>query len=321
MAERRLWVKLWATWYTTPSHIGVGAMALHVGETLMTLVLWEPGRDDAWAEFETGLPLPIEAIADRAQLSPKAAERALLILEQRGTVSRRPDGAWGFKLYGPSQESADAARKRRTRKPGKVVGVSAECPSDVLRIVEAEVEAEAELTPPTPSPGVSSESPLEAESRPPTKSKAPKPTDPRAQPVIDRIEQIRAELNLNPLQAAHATPKHILARMAEGATIATMLAAVEARAAEIRAGGGAPEYFNAVSLFTGPGSRGPGGWATSLVALERANSKRPATSRGAAPPSPRPTVAGIVDVSTGRVTPIDLGSVSDFLLDVERGDT
>ena len=149
MGERRLWVKLWSTWYTTPSHLGVGAMALHVGETLMTLVLWEPGRDDAWAEFETGAPLPIDAIASRAQVTARQANQSLAKLQERGTVSRRPDGAWGFLRYGPAQESADASRKRAAR---KVRGQSGICPPEVLRIVEGEgeVEAEVDLTTPTP---------------------------------------------------------------------------------------------------------------------------------------------------------------------------
>ena len=310
MGSRRLWVKLWATWYTTASHLGVGGMALHCGATLMTCVVWYPGRDDAWAEFDDGSPLPIEAIAQRCQEPPKVVAAALAKLQTRGTISRRTDGAWGFELFGPAQESADASRKRAVRAPDSprtVHGQSVICPPEVLRIVEGEGEGEAEVAPsvlttPTPPqegtlPGIESESREHAAAskrkRAPRKPKPKLEPDPRAQPVIDRIEQLRVGLGLNPLQAAHRTPKHISERLADGVDPATMIAVVEARAAELRADGRGAEYFNAVSMFTGPGTQGPGGWSHSLAVMERAanpRAQRPQNhQRGPAPVSSRPT--------------------------------
>lgn len=115
MADRRQWVKLWATWYTTASHLGVGAMALHVGAVLMTCVQWAPGEDEdtAWAELETGMPLSIEAIAHRAQANPRDVAKAIEALRSRGTLVRRDDGAWGFPRFGRWQETPDASRKRK----------------------------------------------------------------------------------------------------------------------------------------------------------------------------------------------------------------
>lgn len=185
MAERRQWVKLWTTWYTSASHLGVGAMALHVGAVLMTCVQWSPGDDEAWAELDTGAPLPVEAIAMRCQASARDVAKALAELELRGTVARRDDGAWGFRRFGRWQETPDAARKRRGKSaeiPADSAGKSAKFP----REEEAEEEVEAELatqeTPPTPSRGVSSETRAEAAflSHPaPAKGVPAKPRKPR----------------------------------------------------------------------------------------------------------------------------------------------
>ena len=148
MSERREWVKLWSRWYTTASHLEVGAAALHVGAVLMTLVRWTPGDgDDAWAEFDGGQPMPVAAIAARAQMSVDECAEALGRLESRGTVTRRHDGAWGFARFGAAQESADAARKRAQR-AHVVRGMSAAIP----REVEAEVEVDSSLRSPPHSP-------------------------------------------------------------------------------------------------------------------------------------------------------------------------
>lgn len=113
MAERRDWVKLWAKWYTTASHLKVGGMALHVGAVLMTLVRWEPGVDVAWADLDDGTPLGADAIASRCQETERTVLAALRKLASRGSIAQRSDGAWGFPRFGRWQESADAARKRK----------------------------------------------------------------------------------------------------------------------------------------------------------------------------------------------------------------
>jgi hypothetical protein len=246
MAERRLWVKLWATWYTTPSHIGVGAMALHVGAMLMTLVLWEPGRDDAWAEFETGAPMPIDAIADRAQTTAKIAEQALLKLQERGTVSRRPDGAWGFELYGPSQESADAARKRKARKSA---GQSEDCPPDVQRIAEADGEADVNfsLRSNTPTPRKTSKRKVE-----------PNPDDIA---VLDAVDEARVRQGLDPMSAEARTTGTIAKRRKLGATQAQLLEQVAVFERLAERDPSKRTLLCATTPFTAPGAGGgKGGW-------------------------------------------------------------
>lgn len=207
MGSRRLWVKLWATWYTTASHLGVGGMALHCGATLMTCVVWHPGRDDAWAEFDDGSPLPIEAIAQRCQEPPKVVAAALAKLQTRGTISRRTDGAWGFELFGPAQESADASRKRTARSPDSprtVHGQSGICPPEVLRIVEGEGEGEAEVAPTvltTPTPPREGTAPdMDAAAK--SERKKGGRSKPRETPPAGLAEHVLAELQ----RAARALP-------------------------------------------------------------------------------------------------------------------
>lgn len=136
MADR-VWVKLWATYWTSLSHAGIGSDALLVGCVLMSSVRWQPGDADAWAVTESGRPIPVSVFATRAQISPKRAMCALLILEQAGTARLRDDGAWGMLNFGRYQETADAARKRK--KAGKSGGVSGTNPDEE----EAEADAEA----------------------------------------------------------------------------------------------------------------------------------------------------------------------------------
>lgn len=325
MAERpKHWIKLWVSWLTTPAHLELSGGALGLGPLLLLLATWDGEYGSGgWLLTEQGHPMSRDALARAVHLTRAHLDRYLSELMACNTLTlRESDGAIGFAKFGRWQETASASRMRRRRANG---GANSDGGCDVQSDAQTvddrrqTTELATQATPPTPSRGVSSESPAEAAflSHPPAKRAAkPRPTDARAQPVIDRIEKLRAELGLKPLQAAHATPRYILARMAEGADAATMLAAVEARAAEIRAGRGDQEYFNAVSMFTGPGSRGPGGWATSLVALERAGKRAP-TSRGAAPPSPRPTRSGYHDPKTGQFVEDDFESVSDFLLETE----
>lgn len=269
MADRRQWVKLWATWYTSASHLGVGAMALHVGAVLMTCVQWAPGDDAAWAELDTGKPLPVEAIAHRCQASAKDVAKALADLELRGTVSQRSDGAWGFLRFGRWQETPDAARKRRgksTDVPRTSAGKSAKFP----REEEAEEEADAELAtlvPPTPASGGVTVTGGKAKT--PRARKPPRQLDLRAVPVLEHVDACRQELGLRPLPASERTDRQILARLDEGVTVDLLLAALDARLELARQDPSDGQWLNATSPFTGPGTRGPGGWHVSMRALDR----------------------------------------------------
>ena len=251
MADRRQWVKLWATWYTTASHLGVGAMALHVGAVLMTCVQWAPGEDEAWAELDTGAPLPVEAIAMRCQATAREVAKALADLQLRGTVAQRADGAWGFRRFGRWQETPDAARKRRGKSaddPTVRAGKSAGFP----REEEVEVEAEAEqAAPPTPSRGVSSESRAEASflSHPPAKGVPQRPTKPRAdfpegldRHLLGEIVLACRELGRRGPRVTEPTPAMIddLRKLwaAERPTADDLTHAVQVRAAMDKAGEG-----------------------------------------------------------------------------------
>lgn len=291
MADRRQWVKLWATWYTTASHLGVGAMALHVGAVLMTCVQWTPGDDEAWAELDTGAPLPVDAIAMRCQATAREVAKALADLQLRGTVAQRADGAWGFRRFGRWQETPDAARKRRGKSaddPTMRAGKSAGFP----REEEVEEEAEADQTPPTPASG----------GRPTSRRGAsPRPTpqaDPRIDAVLERVDQHRERLGLTALAPSARTPATIAARLKSGATLDELLAVVDAFGRLADREPDKRTVLCATTPFTGPSGSRPGGWAWGLRLLDEERG-RP-TGRGGDPARIGPALRSVDEVIADR---------------------
>jgi hypothetical protein len=143
MAERLYW-KMWRTWWTGESHVDATDDELSIGPCLMSFIRWEPGDDYGWAVNEKGRPVTTGAIARRARWDSERTARALSGLVDHGTIELRSDGAWGFPKWGPWQESADAARKRKKGRAD-----SAESPrnvrADSAAIVEVEVDVEDDL--------------------------------------------------------------------------------------------------------------------------------------------------------------------------------
>jgi len=144
VAERLYW-KMWRTWWTGESHVDATDDELSIGPVLMSFIRWEPGEDYGWAVNEKGRPVTTGAIAHRARWVPERAAAALRGLVEHGTVELRSDGAWGFPKWGPWQESADAARKRKLRGPSSDIPRNGAPKS--AAIVEVDVEDESSIEP------------------------------------------------------------------------------------------------------------------------------------------------------------------------------
>jgi len=104
-----------------------------------------------------------------------------------------------------------------------------------------------------------------------------------AQPVVDRLMQLREGLGMRPLSPSELADTHICRRIDEGISVADLMRVLELRAAEIeKADPDHPSrrYFDLVSPFTGPGPRGPGGWAISRGMLDADAARRKAPKLG-----------------------------------------
>ncbi|HKY51661.1 MAG TPA: hypothetical protein VJP45_10425 [Candidatus Limnocylindria bacterium] len=254
MAER-LYFKLWRSWWTGESHVEASADALAIGPVLMSFVRWSPGRDDGWAVDERDRAISTSAIARRAKWTTKRAADALAELVDLGTCGQRADGAWGFPKFGPFQETADAARKRRHRVPGHSAGLSA-------AIVE--VEAEDELRPPTPASGAR----RRGRSEPTPRTASLLPDEPTAStPAESPVDRATADVlaYLNRVLAGLGEPgrfrdgQFIRARLAGGATEDELRLVIDARADECRRKPDALRHLNPKTPFR------PGNWETALA--------------------------------------------------------
>lgn len=99
--------------------------------------------------------------------------------------------------------------------------------------------------------------------------KPPPEVDPRALPVLERIDEHRLRLGLRKLGPSERLDRHVLARLDEGVAVETLLAAVDVRAAAVRRNPAEVRWFDATSPFTGPSPNGkPGGWSVSCRLLD-----------------------------------------------------
>lgn len=115
--KRLPWVKLWDDWYTSPSHLGLSPLALHVGPRLLCLASASPVRGEL--RGPTGVPLTLTQLALACRLPVPKVRGILDELAACGTVETTPDGAARFPGFEVYQETPDAKRKRKQRGRGQ----------------------------------------------------------------------------------------------------------------------------------------------------------------------------------------------------------
>lgn len=205
----------------------------------------------------------------------RATQRALnaiagLERADRVAVIRVLAATAGCSVKDHESKRAESAKGRRSRgspppdsRPSNVNAVTLEVQSN---------DTDPPLSPSTP-PSFPTGKTQETPSEPPKRRRraakqgghAPQTLESVA--VMTRIDDHRKRLGMDPLAQSQRDPVTINARVRDGATLAQLLAVVDARAAQIERGEGQPEYFNATSPFTW--RNGKGGWQFSLSLLDR----------------------------------------------------
>jgi hypothetical protein len=117
VSSSRPWVKIWQTWWTTPSHADMTIETLGIGARIMSLVGAAPDQPgpERWCLRPDGQPLSINALARECRVSAAKLKRAVAEFEAAGTMTRRDDGAIGFPRWDEYQLSPSALRMRRHR--------------------------------------------------------------------------------------------------------------------------------------------------------------------------------------------------------------
>lgn len=250
MAER-LYFKLWHLWWTSESHEDLGEDPISIGPVLMSFCRWDPGRDNGWAVTEKGHPVTCGALARRARWSGRgASERvaaALRELERVGTAELRSDGAWGLPKFGKWQESASAAKMRKSRAKPKYAtdvpshGGHSDHPCDLdVPPLEGDEEGAGEQQHASHA-GQPSATKRDIE---------PKTPDPH-KPAIDRVLAALhdARCSVKPGLTRLRKREHIRARLADGSPVEHLLAVIDFAADECRRKPEALQWLDATTPF------------------------------------------------------------------------
>jgi hypothetical protein len=123
------WVKVWWTWYTSRSHIGLSPVALALGAPLMLIGracaerhgdgVGDGSGDDpcdtVWLKNEDGSNVTPEDVASVSRFDVESTRTAMMALVGRKTLVLSSDGCFGISKFWKYQESAAAARTRKYR--------------------------------------------------------------------------------------------------------------------------------------------------------------------------------------------------------------
>ena len=102
----------------------------------------------------------------------------------------------------------------------------------------------------------------------------PKALDPRALPVLTRIDELRGERKLGSLSASQRIDRHIAARLDEGIELDDLLLGLELHLTA--SNGGGVGVLNATTPFTGPNPNGKaGGWSWTQRLLDEHRARAP----------------------------------------------
>jgi len=302
MADRpRHWVKLWVSWLTTPAHLELSEGALGLGPLLMLLARWDGDHDSGgWVVGENGRPLSRDALARATHRTRARLDEQIAELVACGTVTVDEHGAIGFARFGHWQETSSASRMRHARRHRDANSdANSDARSDAQTVDGRRKTVDLSLRSRSGGAPIGAETPAElAEMSRPRPRKRPTVRDPgAAAPVLAAIDEERLRHGLAVLTPTQRNPATILAALGRGATAERLVEVVRGfgrladREPEKR------DVLNATTPFTGPSATRGGGlaWGESLLDRERSGA-RPAARRGAAAPSPRPEVAGTLDL-------------------------
>lgn len=131
------WIKLWWTWYSSRSHLGLSGVALALGPALM-LVCRESAERHGDSHCDTsgdgfgdgacdavrvvdkrGKPVTAAALANIVRFPVDQVEAALKELVDSETLTVSADGVYSFPNFWRYQETAQAARTRKYRERKK----------------------------------------------------------------------------------------------------------------------------------------------------------------------------------------------------------
>jgi hypothetical protein len=124
MSSSRPWVKVWQTWWTSPSHVDLDLTTLAIGLRVMSLTGASPDQEgeSRYCLRADGAGLSLTALARECRCTVGKLSMAIDELVAVGTMLRRADGAIGFVKWDEYQLSPRALRDRRKS--------AAECAAD-----------------------------------------------------------------------------------------------------------------------------------------------------------------------------------------------
>jgi hypothetical protein len=270
------WIKLWARWYETTSHLLMSPHALHTGPHLLMLASKYGRRDDGSAALvgPTGEPLTLGDLARLTRWPPKTIGTVVRELTTCGTLEQH-GRTYVFPRFDRYQESSSAARVRKHRERSCNVTDSVTVTDDVTPLKRPKTEDRRQKT--------------DSPKAPRKRGDIPPAIRAKCDEVIDRLNERRAYIaerfglpKRKGFGKTDTLRKFIAARLAEGEDLETLLAVVDARARKIvREGGEGFEHLTTSTPFR------PANWAYSLGLIDEHPRKTDATS---APEKPVETV-------------------------------
>jgi hypothetical protein len=113
--KRRTWTKVHLTFFTTPSHDGIGPDALLVMLVVFALARWDGESEHAEARDEKGGIVPLRTLCRLSQLTMPRVQAAVAAAVACGTLAQGPNEVLVVPNFRKWQETPDAARMRKRR--------------------------------------------------------------------------------------------------------------------------------------------------------------------------------------------------------------
>lgn len=112
------WAKVYAEWFSSPSHVDLDATTLGIGVRAMQIANQRGRRADGSGALlnGAGLPLSVSALAREAHATEEQAARALAELVAVGTLAIEGGDLYVFPNLRAHQEDPSTERKRRARR-------------------------------------------------------------------------------------------------------------------------------------------------------------------------------------------------------------
>lgn len=147
MSSTDPWCKLWWSFYSSRSHIGIGREALAAGPVIMLLAKQSPPTDGGvrWIVMPDGRPVTAADVAHPMQDTKRAAAIGIQRLVERGTLVRREDGAIGWPGFDRYQRAPSTPRMQKKRERDRHSDAASDRHSDAEVTDRGEREEEREV--------------------------------------------------------------------------------------------------------------------------------------------------------------------------------